>query len=204
MPVSGANGNTLTLGPLLPSDDGMQVYCNMRALGYADASLNPIWTNSTTATLTISPQSVFEPGYAWVDWWSNITSKAQVENGVAGAPDFSFATPKFESPTDGAPWSNYVNRVSAFFMPPTNGNYVFFVNADDTADLFLSTNSNPLDKHLVAQETAWSGTWGWLSGNGSTSQKRSDQWFAGRRLDSAVRVWHSSDRRPDVLVGRRS
>jgi hypothetical protein len=171
--VAGANAKTLTLGPLLPGADGMQVYCKMRALGYADNSLNPIWASSSSATLTLSQQAVFEPGVVWVDWWTNTTSKANVESGSAGKPAFSFVAPKFECPTDGAS-PNYVNRVSGFFTPPTNGTYVFFVNADDTADLFLSTNSNPGSKVLIAQETVWSNPFQWTAGSDATL-KRSDQ-----------------------------
>jgi Concanavalin A-like lectin/glucanases superfamily len=173
-PVAGANSSSLTLGPLQPGENGMQVYCKMRALGFADNSLNPIWTNSQAATLTVSQQAVFEPGVAWVDWWTNTTSRANVENGSAGPPNFSFAAPKFECPTASAP-SLYVNRVSGFFMPPTNGTYIFFVNADDTADLFISTNSNPINKMLIAQETTWSNPFQWANGGSDQSLKRSDQ-----------------------------
>ena len=53
--IPGANGPSITLGPLQASDNGATIYCQMRALGYADASLNPIWSNSLTATLTLRP-----------------------------------------------------------------------------------------------------------------------------------------------------
>ena len=67
---------SLTLGPLMPSDNGATIYCSMRALGYADDALNPIWSNSTPATLTVSAQGVFETGVVRVDWWTNTTSRA--------------------------------------------------------------------------------------------------------------------------------
>jgi hypothetical protein len=174
-PIAGANSKTLKLGPLVASDNGATIYCKMRALGFTDDSLNPIWTNSQTATITLSPQAVFEPGVATVNWFSNTTSKVSVENNSAGLPTFSFVTPKFESPVDGAPWDNYINRVCGFFIAPSNGVYVFFVNSDDDSDLFISTNGNPADKVLVAQETSWSNPFQWLGGGSVVSQKRSDQ-----------------------------
>ena len=86
--IPGANSKSITLGPLVPSDNGAQIYCTMRALGYANDALTPIWSNSVTATITISPQAVFEPGLLKEDWWTNITSRLLVENGSVGNPHF--------------------------------------------------------------------------------------------------------------------
>lgn len=173
-PIPNATGPTLTLGPLTPGDNGASVYCAMRALGYANDALSPIWSNSLTATITITQQAVFEPGVVMVDWWTNTTSRANVESGSAGPPNFSFVAPKFECPTASAP-SLYVNRVSGIFMPPTNGTYIFFANADDSADLFISTNGGPASKMLIAQETTWSNPFQWNNGGTDATLKRSDQ-----------------------------
>jgi hypothetical protein len=176
--IPGANSGTLRYGPLTASDDGAQIVCRIRALGYADNSLNRLWSNSTPATITLSPKAVFEPGYVWVDWWSNTTSKLAVENYTATAPHFSYVAPKFAGPM----WSsfdNFVNKVSALFVAPATSNYVFYVSSDDDSDLFLSTDSNAVNKRLIAQETGWSGAFSWNSAGGggsAVSQKRSDSW----------------------------
>src|SRR5207247_10250561 len=72
---------------------------------------------------------------------------------------------------------NYANRFSGFFVPPTTGDYVFFVCSDDDSDLFLSTDDKPANKRMIAQETNWSDTLRWVSSLGNTplGQKRSDQ-----------------------------
>ena len=44
--------------PILPSDGGAQFACGIRALGYADNSLNPIYSNSTPAVLTVVTDTV--------------------------------------------------------------------------------------------------------------------------------------------------
>lgn len=108
---------------------------------------------------------------------ANVT-RAQVVANTAGNPDIdAISLTSFEAP---AGWAdNYVQRVSGVFMPPTTGRYVFFVNSDDDADLFLNlTNDSPAGKVLIAQETAWSNERQWNSSAGSSpiSQKRSDQW----------------------------
>jgi hypothetical protein len=181
--IPGANSKSITLGPLVPSDNGAQIYCTMRALGYANDALTPIWSNSVTATITISPQAVFEPGLLKEDWWTNITSRLLVENGSVGNPHFTYTTPMFEGPSGigngNGPTIDYAQRISGFFVPPATDLYTFFTDSDDDSDFFISTDASPVNKRLVAQEAGWSSVRNWNSagGGGSTvGQKRSDQW----------------------------
>ncbi len=156
----------------------------MRALGYANDALTPIWSNSLPATLTVvTSHMVFEPGFLQEDWWTNQTSKQPIEAGVAGSPNFTYTTPQFEGPSGigngNGPTIDYAQRISGFFVPPTNGLYTFFTDSDDDSDLFVSTDANPANKRLVAQELGWSGVRNWVSAGGggsTTGQKRSDQW----------------------------
>ena len=182
-PITNATSPTLTLGPLMPSDSGAQINCKMRALGYADNALNPIWSNSLTATITISPQAVFEPGLLKEDWWTNTTSRSPVENGTNGSPHFTYTTPMFEGPSGtgngNGPTIDFAQRISGFFVPPATDLYTFFTDSDDDSDFFISTNASPDNKRLVAQEAGWSGVRNWVSAGGGgsvASQKRSDQW----------------------------
>ena len=92
-PVAGANSSTYVIDPVLPADNGATINCQIRALGYADNSLNPIWSNSVPATLTVSPQAVFEPGWALVQWWdSSAPSRVTIESGGAAPPQHTFAS----------------------------------------------------------------------------------------------------------------
>jgi hypothetical protein len=170
--IPGANSSSYTTPPLLPSDNGAVFMCKVRALGYANASLQPIWSNSLPATLTV-PATVWEPGYVKVDFWSNKT-RDEVESGAAGTPDYSTAVAQFGvSPNAG---DYYSRRFSGFFVPPATGNYVLFVNADDDADLFLNPlGLSPDGKKLVAQETTYgTGSLNWTTDNGNLNQRRSD------------------------------
>jgi hypothetical protein len=75
--------------------------------------------------------------------------------------------------------SNYGNQLIGWFSPATSGNYVFFTNSDDPSNLYLSTDDNPANKKLIAQETGWSNARNWVSvGSGDVTSKRSDQ-FGG-------------------------
>ena len=64
---------------------------------------------------------------------------------------------------------NYVERFSGYFVPPADGVYVFFVTADDDSDLFFSTNSDPANKQLIAQENNWSNPHDWLTDDSSAT-----------------------------------
>lgn len=178
-PVAGANTSSYVIDPVQPGDNGATISCQIRALGYADNTLTPIWSNSLSATLTVSPQAIFEPGWAYVEWWpTNGPSRLTVENGTVGPPVFTYATPRFETSVNTEAGDNYANRVAGFFVPPTTGDYVFFLNSDDDSDLFISTDITPANKRLVAQESGWAtGVFQWtdLTTHGDTpANRRSD------------------------------
>lgn len=48
---------------------------------------------------------------------------------------------------------NYGLRLWGFFVPPTNGNYTFYVRSDDESEVFLSSDADPAHKLLVASQT---------------------------------------------------
>jgi hypothetical protein len=72
--------------------------------------------------------------------------------------------------------SNYGNQLVGYFVPPEDGNYIFFTNSDDPSNLYLSTDEDPANKLWIAQESGWSNARSWVSvGDGSNvDDKRSD------------------------------
>jgi hypothetical protein len=130
---------------------------------------------SSAATLTVETTGGVEvSGHLKREYYLGAT-RVPVENGAAGAPSNVTSLTSFEAPTNFA--DNYAQRVSGYFIPAENGEYVFFLAADDDADLFLSTDDSPANKQLIAQEMNWSGPRNWVTpGGGLATQKRSDQW----------------------------
>ncbi|HYG33600.1 MAG TPA: hypothetical protein VEC99_02370, partial [Clostridia bacterium] len=172
--IPGATSSSFTYGPVMTTDNGASFICKIRALGYMDNALNPIWSNSATATLTVAPQAVFEPGFVRSDlWWNKVLS--DLGSGLSGEASYSTTIPAFQ--VDPGVGDNYSRRFSGFFIPSATDDYVFFVNSDDESDLYISTDASPANKRLVAQQQGWSsGALNWLDGGGgSASQKRSDQ-----------------------------
>lgn len=75
---------------------------------------------------------------------------------------------------------NYGTQIIGYFYPPVDGDYVFYLCADDNAVLYLSTDANPENKKLIAQETAYSNPREYTTsaGNSTLTSKDSSQ-FTG-------------------------
>jgi Chitobiase/beta-hexosaminidase C-terminal domain len=131
-----------------------------------------------TATFINSASLVFSPGFVKQEFYSGATRANLEDPSYTTPPTLVKYLTSFETPSGQG--NNYAERVSALFTAPQTTNYIFFLASDDDSDLFLSTDSNPANKRLIAQETMWSNSRQWFtSGGGSVlASKRSDT-FAG-------------------------
>ena len=53
--------------------------------------------------------------------------------------------------------NNYGWMLEGYLFPPNTGNYCFYLSSDDNGELYLSTDSNPANKKLIATEPQWNG-----------------------------------------------
>lgn len=140
---------------------------------------------STNAVLTVGQLVPIPNSLKWEYWADDALTRADIEDpGFTTPPDVSGTLPTFEGPTNYS--DEYVARVSGLFVAPVTGQYVFFVAADDTGDLFLSTDATAANKRLIAQEVGWSGVRNW-NGIGGTGQGLTDaQAIAQKRSDGFI------------------
>jgi hypothetical protein len=68
----------------------------------------------------------------------------------------------------------YLDRVDGFFIPTVSTNYVFFVSADNDGYLYLSTDSDPANKKMIAADVGWQNTATWTGPGGDTAKRRGD------------------------------
>jgi hypothetical protein len=164
--IAGATNSFYTTAALAAGDSG--------ASYHVVVSNNVNSVTSSDAVLTVKPATLVA-GYLKQEFFANQT-RASIENGTAGAPTYVKALSSFEAPVNDS-LSNFGQRISGYFIPAVTGDYVFFLSSDDHASLYLSTDANPANKRLIAQETVWSNSREWtISGGGSDlAQKRSDQ-----------------------------
>ncbi|MGO8698474.1 MAG: hypothetical protein ACLQVY_12225 [Limisphaerales bacterium] len=151
------------------------------------------YTNISTKSYVSSPVAVtvltgpVVTGGLTRDYWAGQSGDLpSILSGDLPQPTYTFGLTNFESSINDNV-DNYLERISGWFIPPTTGKYVFFIASDDDSDLFISTNSNPANKMLIAQETTWCTNFEWLSDNAGgltntwptwnqASQKRSDEY----------------------------
>jgi len=166
--LAGATGTQLSLSSLVIGQNGNTYQFTASVPGTS------LRATSTVATLTVRA-SITVSNYLKKEFWgtNGSISRANVEAGTAGLPDYTAGIPLFFAGNAG--YLNYAQRVSGFFIPPQTTNYLFWIEADDDADLFLSTDSTVANKRQIAAEVGWSnqGQWNSSSSGNSVSQKAS-------------------------------
>ena len=167
-PIADATNMAYPVPTITPAEDG--------AVFYAVAANQAGTLQSSNAAITVG-KLVTAPGLAMEELWFN-AALSDVESGALDTvtPDVMRSLPGFESPVNQA--DTFSERISALFVPPVTGDYVFFVCSDDQSHLFISTDSSPSNKYEIGSETVWSNSRNWVGtdGGSSVSQKRSDQW----------------------------
>ena len=87
-------------------------------------------------------------------WWNAFGW--YVENiPVDSTPSVAGSLPFLESASDVA--EQYGQRLRGYLCPPTSGAYTFWISGDDAAELWLSTDTNPVNKVRIAHAT-WGDT----------------------------------------------
>jgi len=167
-------GREVVLHAVLSSDAGIArvEYWNAEAkLGEATASpWSYAWTPSAGAMsltaravteagdLTSSPAialtavTAYGRGSLLREWWTGVpgeqlTEIAKVE-GFPERPQGQAPVSEFAAPQD---WGNdYVQRLRGFLIPPLDGDYVFWIAADDEAELWLSNDDTAQTRQRIA------------------------------------------------------
>ncbi len=77
-------------------------------------------------------------------------------------PDFLDYATSFESPANQR--DNYGVQFAGYITAPVTGDYVFYLNADDRAVLYLGTDDTPESKRAIASEPAANNPREWIGG----------------------------------------
>lgn len=186
------NSNSTTLSfAAAAADDGAKY----RAI--VDTSVGTVQSNEATlivASLVNEPAPGLMKWEAWTGLGGVDLQTLKDDPRYPNSPD----QVRFVSGYEGPPgWGdNYGARVSGYITPQATGNYVFFVSADDHAELYLSTDENPANKKLIAQETNWSNVREWTTSGGSSdlTSKRSDE-FGGTEWPTGNTITLTAGRR---------
>ncbi|MDA1278105.1 MAG: PA14 domain-containing protein [Verrucomicrobia bacterium] len=165
--VSAATLVNVTTARLTTSKQAESTDYTLTVSNLRDNGGNAIAAPGNTATLK---SFSFTSGISKLEVWTGIGGVAVTDlTGDArfpASPDLVQTLSGFEAPTDVR--DNFGGRLTGFITPTETASYVFYMAADDGAELFLSTNDSPANKSLIATEPTW----------------------------NPARAWSSSDRRP--------
>lgn len=116
----------------------------------------------TALALAGSPPAV--AGSILREVWEGIPGTAVSD--LTSSPDYpdhptstNYVTDLFEAPTDVL--ENYGQRMHGYVLAPSTGDYTFWIATDDGGELWLSTDSNPANKKLIAYVSGWTSSREW-------------------------------------------
>jgi uncharacterized protein YkwD len=134
---------------------------NVLLIPPADGTFTPTPGFSPTPTVTLAPpvQVPANPptGELLREVWLDLPGYAVTD--LTGSPrygdppDLCERLTAMQLPIDAG--DNYGARMRGYLVPPTTGDYTFWVSGDDTGQLWLSPNSNPLNRALIASFEGW-------------------------------------------------
>ena len=146
--------------------------------------------NSALATATFTNVSLAAPVFGvYRELWTNLNSS--VGNTLAALTNTTYNPNWLTNPVVAytrlftgvetevnSGMSYYGQRLRAFVVPPTNGNYIFWVASDDSSDLFISADETPANARLVASVSAWTN---WREFSKESNQQSSPVYLQGGR-----------------------
>ena len=102
------------------------------------------------------------------EYWTGIAGTSVSAIPLTTTPSGTSTLTSLEGPTN---WANsYGTRIRGYITPTTSGSYTFYLAADDNAELWLSTGSDPANKALIANVAGWTNSREWTK---YTSQQSS-------------------------------
>ncbi len=91
------------------------------------------------------------------EWWEGISGKTVADltdsSTYSGKPSGKELIKVFDAPRLVGP--DYGQRIRGYLYPPVSGSYRFWIAADDSGELWLSTDADPANKRLIASAPQW-------------------------------------------------
>jgi hypothetical protein len=158
--LANATNFSYTTPPVLDSISGTGFFVVVtNFLGYVQSSTAYLTAGHmvTASGLTIdnqflngagTPPYVFISMYPDSSWFAtNPPTLTEYLNTFESSNDLPVLPPPFVH--------QEAEQIHGWFTPAVSGDYVFFVTSDDAGTLWLSTNNNPTNSYLIAQNQAW-------------------------------------------------
>lgn len=148
--LSGATATSYTTPVVSAGDDGAEFYCT--------ATNSEGSATSNTAVLTVQASGGILR-HAWFDITGSAIPDLTGDPDFPDNPDLEEVRDIFEAPS----WvgDHYGTRMFGYVHPPQSGSYVFWIAGDDHCELWLSSDSDPANKVLIAEVPGWANPQEW-------------------------------------------
>ena len=94
-----------------------------------------------------------------VETWNGVSGTHVSAIPVDSPPSSTSEITIFETPKNIG--DNYGSRVRGYVIPPSTGNYTFWIASDDRSELWLSTDDSPANKVRIAYVAGWTNSQQW-------------------------------------------
>jgi glucose/arabinose dehydrogenase len=94
----------------------------------------------------------------WLNLGGAAISDLTGHSGYPATPDKIDILPAFETSGDG---KDYGQRLTGYLTPPEDGDYLFWIAADDSGELWLSSDEDPANAQLIAFTSTWTPKRAW-------------------------------------------
>lgn len=160
--IAGATNKFYRTQPLSETDSGKKYAVRVSS---TDPIAGTVFSSFATVTVLATNALTWTPGMLKFEYFGGApgTSVEQflgspTEN-YPYAPDMSLYIPTFDSRAvlpDNGSYNNYFVRITGWIIPQVTTNYVFYLRASDTAQLWLSTDDSTNNLQLIATDP-WGG-----------------------------------------------
>ena len=137
-------------------------------------SLTALATDNNGASAASTAVNITVPGrgsgtvlhQTWTGIGGNAVTDLTGNAAFPNSPNVQDAVSLFEGPTNGGDTADpttfsYGSRIIGYLYPPVTGAYTFWIASDDNSELWLSTDSNPVNRVKIATVPQWTGPREW-------------------------------------------
>ncbi|QCR22818.1 PA14 domain-containing protein [Pontibacter sp. SGAir0037] len=162
-------GDNLAVGWQLPNGAQERPIASSRLSPMGSTAAPSTATATQPATpATTTGSSATATGKVTREYWSNVHGNS-INVVPSSNPSNTSELTLFEAPTNVG--DNYGQRIRGYVTAPTTGDYIFWIAADDMAELYLSSSEDPAKKKRIAHASDWTNSREWTKHAGQQSAK---------------------------------
>ncbi len=113
--------------------------------------------DTATTVIAVDDPCISSAGTILREWWNGIggASVSDLTSNIRypSQPDGAEELPAIQGPYSFG--EDYGTRIRGYIQPAVTGSYTFTATGDDGTEVYLSTNSNPANKALIANIPGW-------------------------------------------------